>query len=105
MNVEQKKSKTRKWYRQSPRQVACKQYVISVEENIYDNFREYAFQNGHSINSMVGELIKKALRSEDRARKKTNKRESLAHTGSREQPSELDSNKQSKKKPQPAGTS
>ena len=81
--MKENESKTRKWYRQSPRQVSCKQYVISVEENIYENFREYAFQNGHSINSMVGELIKKALRSEARGRNKTTEREVLDPTGKR----------------------
>ena len=81
--MKENEPKTRKWYRQSPRQVSCKQYVISVEENIYENFREYAFQNGHSINSMVGELIKKALRSEAQGRNKTTKRKSLEDTGNR----------------------
>ena len=83
MDMKENEPKTRKWYRQSPRQVSCKQYVISVEENIYENFREYAFQNGHSINSMVGELIKKALRSEARGRNKTTEREVLDLTGKR----------------------
>ncbi|MDE0184111.1 MAG: hypothetical protein OXP71_01505 [Candidatus Poribacteria bacterium] len=56
-----KVSKTRKWYRQNPRQTACKQYVFSIEADIYDNFKRHAFQKGHSINSMVGELIKREL--------------------------------------------
>ena len=81
--MKENEPKTRKWYRQSPRQVSCKQYVISVEENIYENFREYAFQNGHSINSMVGELIKKALRSEARAHSKTTNRKPTANTANR----------------------
>ena len=82
MNRNEKKSKGRKWYRQSPRRVACKQYVISVEENLYENFKEYAFQNGHSINSMVGELIKKALRKQ--ARSKSTKQAPQPDTTERE---------------------
>ena len=81
--MKENESKTRKWYRQNPRQKACKQYVFSIEADIYENFREYAFQNGHSINSMVGELIKKALRSEARGRDKTTERKSLEDTGNR----------------------
>lgn len=56
-----KDTKTRKWYRQNPRQTACKQYVFSIEADIYDDFKRNAFRNGHSINSMVGELIKREL--------------------------------------------
>lgn len=82
--MNENESKTRKWYRQNPRQTACKQYLFSIEADVYENFREYAFQNGHSINSMVGELIKKALRNETRGRNKTTKRKSLAHTRNRE---------------------
>ena len=59
-----KDTKTRKWYRQNPRQTACKQYVFSIEADVYDNFKRHAFRKGHSINSMVGELIKRELRSE-----------------------------------------
>ena len=61
-----KEAKTRKWYRQNPRQTACKQYVFSIEADVYDNFKRHAFQNGHSINSMVGELIKRELHKEAR---------------------------------------
>ena len=81
--MKENESKTRKWYRQNPRQTACKQYVFSIEADIYENFREYAFQNGHSINSMVGELIKKALRSEARAHSKTTNRKPTANTANR----------------------
>ena len=59
-----KDTKTRKWYRQNPRQTACKQYVFSIEADVYDNFKRHAFRNGHSINSMVGELIKRELRND-----------------------------------------
>ena len=66
-----KDTKTRKWYRQNPRQTACKQYVFSIEADVYDNFKRYAFRKGHSINSMVGELIKRELRKETRTDSKT----------------------------------
>ena len=66
-----KDTKTRKWYRQNPRQTACKQYVFSIEADVYDDFKRHAFRNGHSINSMVGELIKRELRKETRTDSKT----------------------------------
>lgn len=61
VTVKAKETRTRKWYRQNPRQTACKQYVFSIEADVYDDFKRHAFRKGHSINSMVGELIKREL--------------------------------------------
>ena len=77
MNVKQMKNQRRGSGTDRTRaKRACKQYVFSIEADISTRTSgEYAFQNGHSINSMVGKLIKKALRSE--ARSKSTKQERL----------------------------
>ena len=81
--MKENESKTRKWYRQNPRETDCKQFLLSIEEDVYENLREYAFQNGHSINSMIGKLIKNALRSESGAKGKMTKPRATPGNGNR----------------------
>ena len=39
VTVKPKDTKTQKWYKQKPGQSACKQYVFSIEADIYDDLK------------------------------------------------------------------